>query len=686
MIQKLNYPVTQKQQVEDNYFGTIVNDEYRWLENDTSEETEAWVNTQISFTNEYLNQIPYREKIKARYQDIYNYEKIGSPRKIGDYIVYSKNNGLQNQSVYYIKHGEMGEEKVLIDPNTLSEDGTVSVNLLGNSSNNQFLAYAVNEAGSDWQMIKVRDLNTNTDLKDELKWVKFSGASWVNNGFFYSRYPQPQQGTEYSAENTFHAVYYHQLGDDQSNDLLIFNDESAPNMYHYGGVTEDKKYFILYRASGTDGYECYYKNIETDFNQPFIKLFTGFKNKSSVVHHQNNQFWVLTDIGAPNYRLVKINLNTPQPENWEEIIPQNNHLLQEVSTAGNYLFATYLEQAATKVYQYSFSGEKIREISLPGVGTAGGFTGKKEDTELYYYYTSFNYPTSIFKLNLEDGKSSLFFEPKLKFNPSDYESKQIFYTSKDGTQIPMFIVHKKDLQLNGQNPTLLYGYGGFNVSLTPSFNTSNIILLENGGVFALANLRGGGEFGEEWHQAGMLENKQNVFDDFLAAADYLINQNYTSPNKLAIKGGSNGGLLVGACLTQAPQKFSVALPAVGVLDMLRYHKFTVGWGWIPEYGCADSSKQQFDYLYAYSPLHNLKSENYPATLITTADHDDRVVPAHSFKFAARLQEMQQGEKPTLIRIEKKAGHGAGKPTSKIIEEQADIWSFMFWNMDIKNVY
>ncbi len=686
MANSINYLETKKVDVVDNYFGTDVPDPYRWLEEDTSKPTEAWVDAQIEVTNNYLASIPYRDKIKNRYEEIFNYAKVGAPRKIGEYFIYSKNDGLQNQSVYYYKLGKDGEEMVFIDPNSLSEDGTVSVSLLGSSQDKKYVAYAVNEAGSDWQKIMVREIATNTDLEDEIKWVKFSGASWLNNGFFYSRYPAPKEGTEFSAENKFHSVYYHNLGDDQAKDKLIFEDKNSPNMYHYGGTTEDKKYFVLYRASGTDGYECYYKNIENGLDGGFVKLFTGFDNKSNIVDHKDGSFFVLTDIGAPNYRLVKIDLKSPSPENWVDIVPEKENLLEGVGTVGGNLFASYLENASTKVYQMNYDGSLIREVPFPGVGTAGGFSGRAEDKDLYYYYTSFNYPTSIFKYDIESGNSELFFKPDLKFNPDDFVSKQVFYKSKDGTEVPMFLVHKKGLKLDGTNPTLLYAYGGFNISLTPSFSTANIILLENGGVYALANLRGGGEFGEEWHKAGMLENKQNVFDDFLAAADYLVKEGYTSKVKLAIRGGSNGGLLVGACMTQAPEKFAVAFPAVGVMDMLRYHKFTVGWGWIPEYGCADSSKAQFDYLYAYSPLHNLKPANYPATMVSTADHDDRVVPAHSFKFAAQLQASQQGSAPTIIRIEKKAGHGAGKPTSKIIEEQADIWSFMFWNTGIKDVY
>jgi len=684
--QMIAYPDTKAVDVVDDYFGTKVSDPYRWLENDTSKETEAWVLAQNKVTSDYLNQIPYRDKIAKRYEEIFNYEKVGAPSKVGEYYFFSKNDGLQNQSVYYYKKGKKGEPMVFIDPNTLSSDGTLAIGLMGASNDDKYMAYSVNEAGSDWQKIKIRDIATNTDLEDELQWVKFSGASWLNDGFFYSRYPAPNEGEEFSATNQFHSVYYHKLGDPQANDKLIFSDENVPNMYHYGGTTEDDKYFILYRAQGTDGYECYYKNIEEGLDADFVKLFTGFANKSSIVDHNDGKFLVRTDIDAPNYRLVSIDLSNPAKENWTEVIPQNEHLLEGVGTAGKYMFASYLENAATQVYQYNMDGSLLRKVEMPGVGTAGGFGGKKEDTEVFYYYTSFNYPTSIFSYQIESGESEVFFKPNLKFNPEDYESKQVFFSSKDGTKIPVFIVHKKGLKLDGTNPTLLYGYGGFNVSLSPSFSTSNIVLLENGGIYALAILRGGGEFGEEWHQSGMLLNKQNVFDDFIGAGEFLIKEGYTSKEKLAIRGGSNGGLLVGACMTQRPELFKVAFPAVGVMDMLRYHKFTVGWGWIPEYGCADSSEADFKNLYGYSPLHTLKPAAYPATMVTTADHDDRVVPAHSFKFAAQLQKSQTGKAPVMIRIETKAGHGAGKPTSKVIEEQADLWSFMFYNMGMKDVY
>lgn len=682
---ELQYPVTAKVDRVDNYFGVDVADPYRWLEDDNSEETGQWVKEQNLVTESFMSQIPYRQNIRDRYTELFNYPKLSSPRKVGDYYFYYKNSGLQNQSVIYYQKGLDGEEKVFIDPNELSKDGTVSIGLLGASKDNKYIAYSQSVAGSDWSVIKVREVETNTELDDQLEWVKFSGASWFEDGFFYSRYPKPEEGQEYSGDNKDHSIYYHKLGTSQADDELFYRNEKNPNLYHWCSLTEDKKYLHMYVAQGTDGYEVHIKDMEND--GPLTVLFSGFKNKSSIVNHIDGRLLILTDIDAPKYRLISVDPNNPKKENWKEIIPEGESLLEGVSTGGGKLFATYLENAMNKIYSMNYDGSDQKEIELPAPGSAGGFGGKEEDTTLFYTFTSFTYPSSIFKYDVETGESEMFNQPELSFDPEAYESKQVWYKSKDGEKVSMFLVHKKGLELNGKNPTLLYGYGGFNVSLSPSFSTSNLILLENGGVYALANLRGGGEYGEEWHKAGMLENKQNVFDDFIAAAEYLIDEGYTSSEKLAIKGGSNGGLLVGAVMTQRPELFKVAIPQVGVLDMLRFHKFTVGKGWIVEYGCADSSETQFNYLKAYSPLHNLKKgTHYPATLITTADHDDRVVPAHSFKFAAALQEHHQGKNPVLIRIETDAGHGAGKPTSKIIEEQSDLWAFMFYNMGLTDVY
>ncbi|MBK7409790.1 MAG: S9 family peptidase [Saprospirales bacterium] len=677
---KLNYPETRTDDQVDNYFGADVADPYRWLEVDTAADVEAWVKAQNEVTYGYLEQIPYRQAIRQRYEELFNYPKLSSPFKAGDYYFFYKNDGLQNQAVIYFQKGLDAEPEVFMDPNALSADGTVAIALVGISKDNRYVAYSRNEAGSDWQELHVMEIATKQELPDLLKWVKFSGASWWKDGFFYSRYPEPASGSELSGDNKNHSVYYHKLGTNQDKDKLIYRDFENPNIYHFGTVTEDEKYFILYKQPGTDGFATYYKDLEKD--GPFVELFGGYENKSTVVQHTGGKFLVHTDIDAPNYRLISVDPKKPAKENWTDVIPESDNFLEGVNTGGMKLFASYLEKATNRIYQYDYDGTNKKAIELPGLGTAGGFGGREDENLLFYSFSSFVYPPTIFKYDVPTGESSVFYKTELTFDPADFEEKQVTYKSKDGTDVTMFIVHKKGLELNGQNPTFLYAYGGFNISMTPYFSTSRIVLLENGGVFALPNLRGGGEYGEEWHKAGMLLNKHNVFDDFIAAGEYLIAQGYTSKEKLAISGGSNGGLLVGACMTQRPDLFAVAFPAVGVLDMLRYHRFTVGKGWIPEYGCADSSEVDFKNLLAYSPLHNLKpGTEYPATMITTGDHDDRVVPAHSFKFAAELQKDQAGDKPVIIRIETDAGHGAGKPTSKIIDEQADMWSFFFMNTD-----
>lgn len=676
------YPPTEKGDVVEHYFGTEVADPYRWLEVDTAAEVEAWVDAQNEVTFSYLHGIPFRNQIMERYEQLFNYTKFGVPHQVGDHLIYYKNDGLQNQPVIYIgKKGEdLSQAKVLIDPNTWSETGTTAISLIGSSSDDRHMAILIQEAGSDWGTIQVIDLESKELLDDKLDWVKFSGAAWHGNGFFYSRYPEPQPGMELSDQNSFHSVYYHQLGQEQYEDELIYRDEEAPKMYHNVSVTEDGEYLIMYKASGTDGFETWFKPLHLA-GADFQPLFTGFTNKNSVVDHRDGYFYVHTDVDAPNYRLVKIAVDQVDSQSWEDVIPAQEFLLESVNTAGNKLFARYLENATHQVYIYNYDGVEESQVSLPGTGSVGGFGGDQESTEVYYAFTSFTYPTTVFRYNLESSESEVVFPSNLDFDPNEYEEKQVWYNSKDGTPVSMFIVHKKGIEMDGSNPTLLYGYGGFNISMGPSFSVSNLILLEKGGVYAMPNLRGGGEYGEEWHQQGMLEKKQNVFDDFIAAAEYLIAEGYTSSEKLAISGRSNGGLLVGACMTQRPELFQVAFPGVGVLDMLRFHKFTIGWGWVPEYGSSDDP-EQFKFLYAYSPYHNLEpGTEYPATLITTADHDDRVVPAHSFKFAARLQEVQSGPAPVLIRIDKDAGHGAGKPTSKVIEEQADFWAFFFYNMN-----
>jgi prolyl oligopeptidase len=683
-LKQVKYPKTREVSQIDDYHGMQVADPFRWLEIDTAAEVESWVKQQNEVTFGYLEQIPYRNALKNRITELLNYPRYSTPVKAGDYYLFYKNDGLQNQAVIYVQKGLDGTPEVFIDPNALSADGTVSISLLGPSDDNRYMAYAQSEAGSDWQQIRIIEIATRQILPDVLRWVKFSGASWHGNGFFYSRYPEPAKGTELSGNNQFHSIFYHRLGEDQSQDQLLYEDKENPDFYHYGGVTEDHRYFILYASPGTDGFATYYKNLAA--NGPMTPLVDGYSNKSTVIDHHEGKFILLTDIGAPKYRIVAVDPARPQETNWTEIVPESDNFLESASTGGGRLFLSYLENATGRMYQMDMDGRNAKEIKLPGLGSAGGLGGRKEDKLLFYSFTSFVYPSTVFSYDVESGESEAFFKSPLKFNPENYVERQVFYTSKDGTRVPMFLVHKKEIAMDGNNPTYLYGYGGFNISLTPSFSASRLVLLENGGIFAMANLRGGAEFGEAWHQAGMLLNKQNVFDDFIAAGEYLIKEKYTSANKLGIAGGSNGGLLVGACMTQRPELFAVALPAVGVMDMLRYHLFTVGKGWIPEYGSSEDPTH-FKNLYAYSPLHNLKPDvSYPATMITTADHDDRVVPAHSFKFAAQLQKSHKGKNPVLIRIETRAGHGAGKPTSKVIEEAADIWAFFFYHTGSKLKY
>ncbi len=674
----MKYPVTKRGETVDNYHGTKIADPYRWLEDDTAPEVEAWVKAQNAVTREYLSKIPYRDKIVDRYSELFDFTKMYSPLKAGDYYFYYKNEGLQNQAIIYQKKGKNGEEKVFIDPNKLSAQGTVAITILGCSKDHKYLAYAQSKAGSDWQEIHVMEIESGKKLPDVIEWVKFSGASWYKNGFFYSRFPPAKDGEELSGKNVYHSVYYHQLGDDQIKDKLIYKNEEQGEPNHYCSVTEDDRYLIMYAALGTHGYELFYKDL-SELNSSFIKLFSGYEHKNNVVLHANGKLLVHTDVDAPKYRLVEIDLTNPAPENWKEIIPESTHLLQSVTKGGGKLFAEYLQNATSRIFQYDSNGHFEKEVTLPGLGSVIGFSGKAKDKEIFYSFTSFVYPGSIFLYNVETGASKPFFEMDLTFDSTQFVEKQVFYKSKDGTEVSMFLVHQKDLILDGNNPTFLYGYGGFNVNLTPSFSASRFVLLENGGVYAMPNLRGGGEYGEDWHQGGMLHNKQNVFDDFIAAAEFLIEKKYTQSSKLAIAGGSNGGLLVGACMTQRPNLFAVAFPAVGVLDMLRYHKFTIGYAWAVEYGSSDEL-EHFDNLIKYSPLHNLKEGvTYPSTMVTTGDHDDRVVPAHSFKFAAELQHTHEGDNPVLIRIATNAGHGAGKPTSKIIEEQADQWAFFFYN-------
>jgi prolyl oligopeptidase len=680
--EKMAYPESKKVDTVFDYHGTKVADPYNWLEGDGTDDVKAWIEAQNEFTNNYIDSIPYKGKIFSRLKEIWDYPKYSAPSKKGKYYFFSKNDGLQNQSVVYYQEGLDGEPKVFLDPNKLSDDGTVALKGLSFSNDNSKVIVSTSQSGSDWQTMEVWDVETQKPLGDKLEWVKFSSGAWQGDGFYYTRYPEPEKGAEFSQASINPSVCYHKIGTPQSEDKVIYNDAENPYRYYGSQVTEDERYLFIYISAGTHGTGILWKDLK-DPTSKLETLFEGFDYNYGIVENIDDKILVQTDNGAPKYRLALVDPKNPAPENWKDVLPEGDDLLQGVSTAGGKLFASYLHKAATKVVQYTYEGQKEREVALPTIGSAGGFDGKKEDTEVFYTFTSFVYPTTIYRYNIESGKSEVYKASEVKFNFDDYEAKQVTYKSKDGTEVPMFVVHKKGLKLDGNNPTYLYGYGGFNISLTPYFSISRMVLIEKGFVFAMPSLRGGGEFGEDWHKAGMKEKKQNVFDDFIAAAEYLIDNKYTNSKKLAIAGGSNGGLLVGACLTQRPELYKVCLPAVGVLDMLRYHKSTAGWGWMVEYGSADSASD-FDYLYKYSPLHNIKDDTkYPATLITTGDHDDRVVPWHSFKFAARLQEAQAGANPIMIRIETKAGHGAGKPTSKIMDEISDIYAFMFNNMGLE---
>ncbi len=676
------YPKAAKEDVADDYFGTRVVDPYRWLEDDNSPRTAEWVKAENEVTEDYLSQIPFRDQIKKRLTEIWNYPRYTTPFKKGAYYYYLKNDGLQNQSVLYrIKNLDDAPE-VFLDPNTLSEDGTAALTSIDFSHNNKYMAYGISRAGSDWVEFFVIDTETGKQLDDHLKWIKFSDAAWKGDGFYYSRYDEPGEVGQFSNQNQFQKVFFHTLGTPQSADKLIYEDKEHPLRYFQAQVTDDEAYLIIIASEGTSGNELYCQSLTQPYSK-MIPLTQGFKYNYSVIDHYNGHLLVLTDHNASNYRLTSINPAEPDTTNWVDIIPETIELLESVSTGGGKLFAFYLKDASTKIIQLDYQGKVEKEIGLPSIGSANGLSGERNEKTLFYSFTSFTIPPTIYQYDIKTGNATLFRQPEVKFDPNDYEVEQVFYISKDETRVPMFIIYKKGTVLDGKNPAMLYGYGGFNISLTPTFSASRMVFLENGGIYAIPSLRGGGEYGEEWHKAGMLDKKQNVFDDFIAAAEYLIKEKYTSPDKLGINGGSNGGLLVGAAMTQRPDLFHVALPAVGVMDMLRYQKFTIGWGWVVEYGSSDNEKD-FGYLYTYSPLHNLKNGvSYPATLITTADHDDRVVPAHSFKFAATLQEKNKGNHPILIRIDTNAGHGAGKPVSKSIDEATDIWSFVFYQFGIK---
>ncbi|MFS8740745.1 prolyl oligopeptidase family serine peptidase [Synechococcus sp. WC10meta] len=676
-VSMFNYPPSHPDPtVVDVYHGQAVPDPYRWLEDLDSEQTRAWVEAQNRLTFDYLQRIPARQRLLERLTQLWNYEKYSQPFKEGGRYFYFKNDGLQNQSVLYTQESLEAEARVLLDPNTLSEDGTVALSGIAISRDGRYLAYGLSRSGSDWQEWKVRDIETGEDLPDHLRWIKFSGASWTpdGQGFFYSRYDEPPPGREYESANYFQKLYYHRLGTPQSEDPLVYHRPDQKEWGFAGGVTEDGNYLIISVWRGTDPKNLlFYKDLR-DPNSPVVELIREFEAEYSFVGNDGSRFWLLTDLNAPRRRLVAIDLDNPGQV--QEVIPEAEETLQGVSLINNQFVAFYLKDAHTQIKTFALDGTYLGEIPLPGLGSASGFGGKRYDTETFYTFTSFTTPPTIYRYDFTTGRSTLFRQPQVDFDPQAYEVQQVFYPSKDGTRIPMFLVHRRGLARTGDHPTLLYGYGGFGISLTPSFSVGLVAWLEMGGVYAQPNLRGGGEYGEAWHQAGTKLNKQKVFDDFIAAAEWLVANGYTNPSKLAISGGSNGGLLVGACLTQRPDLFAAALPAVGVFDMLRFHKFTIGWAWISEYGSPEDP-EEFKALYAYSPLHNLKPGTaYPATLITTADHDDRVVPAHSFKFAAALQAAQGGSQPILIRIDTKAGHGAGKPTTKLIEETADRWAFL----------
>ena len=674
------YPATQKGPQTDTFFGRTVADPYRWLEDDRSPETMSWVRAQNLVTDGYLKQIPFRDAIRKRLTILWNYEKFSAPFREGAFTYFYKNNGLQNQSVLYRQKGQEAPE-VFLDPNTFSADGTSSLAGIEFSKDGSLCAYQISEGGSDWTKAIILDAKTKKQLGQTMTNLKFSGLSWRGNkGFYYSTYDVPK-GSQLSAKTEHHKLMWHALGTAQSEDALIFGGDETPRRYIGGGVTEDENFLVISAANATYGNELYIKNLTME-RAPLIKIVEGFKTEQDIVHSENGMLYIATNMDAPNRRLVMVDAADPKPENWKTIIAEKEFPLT-VTTSGGKLYAQYVQDAVSKVYQYGLDGRMEHEIVLPGLGTAGGFSGKRSEKDLYYSFTSYVYPPTIFHYTIASGQSDVFKKPEVKFNPDLYESRQVFYKSKDGARVPMIITCKKGLKLDGSNPTMLYGYGGFNISLTPAFSVSNLSFIENGGVYVVANIRGGGEYGQKWHDAGTKTSKQNVFDDFIGAAEYLIAEKYTSSKYLAISGGSNGGLLVGACITQRPELYRVAFPQVGVLDMLRYHKFTAGAGWAYDYGTADDSKEMFDYLYKYSPVHNVKRACYPATMVFTGDHDDRVVPAHSFKFASALQAAQNCKNPTLIRIETKAGHGAGKPTSMLIDEQADKWAFLYWNMGLK---
>jgi len=680
---QLNYPFARKTDHIDDYFSTKVEDPYRWMEDLNSPELKTWVEEENKVTFSYLDKIPFRDKIRERLTEIWNYPKYGAPFRIGDYYFFYKNDGMQNQSVLYYQKGLGGTPDVFLDPNAFSTDGTVALSTLSGSKDGKYLVYGVSKAGSDWNEFFVMEIATKTKLKDHLKWVKFSGASWLGEGFYYNRYDAPVEGQEFASMNISPKIYFHKAGTDQSEDQLIYEDRENPEISFSIYPSEDARFLYLSKGKkGATGNELYYRDLTKD-NNDFIPVSTGFVYQTYPVNNIDGDIYLFTNKDAPKNKVVKfITANG----SFTDVIPEKNEVLSGASISHEKFFVQYMVDVSDRIYIYDLNGNFKEELKLPALGTVTGYSAKKMNDEIFFTFTSFLYPSVIMKYDIVKNELSVFKKSEVKFDPENYETKQVFYKSKDGTRIPMYIVHKKGLVPDGSNPALLYAYGGFNASMKPSFSTSNIVLLENGGIYALANIRGGGEYGKEWHMSGTQLKKQNVFDDFIAAAEYLINNKYTSPQKLAIEGGSNGGLLIGAVINQRPELFRVAFPAVGVMDMLRFHKFTIGWAWVTDYGSSDD-ETQFKYLLGYSPYHNIKAGlNYPATMVTTSDHDDRVVPSHSFKYAARLQEFYKGENPVLIRVEVNAGHGAGRPTKMIIESQVDKWSFMFYNVGVTPKY
>lgn len=678
----VKYPDTKKIETSEDFHGTIITENFRWLENDTAEDTKAWVNAENIVTYQYLDQIPFRKQFHQVVESNFNFEKYSQPSKEGDYYFFSKNDGLQNQSVVYIQNGLTGTPEVFINPNELSKEGTTALAGMSFSKDHKYCAYNLAKAGSDWNEIHVMEVATKKELTEEkIDWVKFSGASWYQDGFYYSCYDKPDAHA-LSSQNNGHKIYYHKLGTKQASDKLVYSDPANPKRYHGVGLSEDERFLFLYISDGaSDGNRVMFKDLRKG-DKEWRLLWDDMKYEFSIVDNDGENILVNTNYKADNRRVVSIDANKPEEANWKVIIPEEKELLEGASTGGGKLFATYLKDAYTKIYSLNMDGSNKSEIILPGIGTAGGLGGRKEDQTLFYTYTSFTYAPTIFKYDVATGKSEIFKQPKTNFKPEDYEVKQVRYKSTDGTEVPMFIIHKKGLKLDGNNPCYQYGYGGFNINISPGFSVSRLLFINQGGVVAFPNIRGGGEYGKLWHESGTKERKQNVFNDFISASEYLIKEKYTSNKRLAIEGRSNGGLLVGACMTQRPDLYACCIPGVGVLDMLRFHRFTIGWGWCGDYGCADSA-EDFKYLVKYSPVHNVKDIAYPPTMIVTGDHDDRVVPAHSFKFGAILQQHQQGSNPVLVRIDVNAGHGAGKPTGKVIDETTDVWSFIMYNLGMQ---